>query len=112
GPQERLGVLVVVVVVRIVRRVTAIRGDDLARRQRRAVVDGDDADRVHGDRLLRPQWVGRLDRAADHDRVEAVDLTQLVLPTDDRLEFLLRRGGSETVDRVLGHDQEQGRVNG
>ena len=46
GAQERLGVLVVVVVVRVVALGADGGRDDLARRQRRAVVDGDDADAV------------------------------------------------------------------
>ena len=43
-------------------------------RQRRPVVDRDDADAVDHDLLLGVERVGRLDRAADHDRAEAVDL--------------------------------------
>ena len=55
------------------------------------------------------QRVGRRDRAADDDRVEAVDLLQLVLPADQGLELALALE-LQAVDRVLGDDDEQGEV--
>ena len=53
--------------------------------QRRAVVDGDDADAVHVDGRVGLQRVGGLDGAADDDGAEAVDLGQLLLPAGDGL---------------------------
>ena len=47
GTQEGFGILVVIVVVRIAAVVADGGSDDLAGRQRRAVVDGDDGDGVH-----------------------------------------------------------------
>ena len=49
--------------------------------QRRAVVDRHDADAVDLRRLFRVQRVRRLDRLADHDRLEAVDLASALPAT-------------------------------
>ena len=86
--EERLGVLVIVVEILVVAVGPDAGRDDLAGRQRRAVVHRDDPHAVHQDRLARGQRVGRLDRSPDDHRVERVVLAQLVLPADQRLELL------------------------
>ena len=91
GQEERLGVLVVVVEELVVAVGAHGRGDDLAGGQRRAVVDRDDAHAVDHHLLVGIERVGGLDRAADDHRVEAVELGQLVLPVDQRLELLRPR---------------------
>ena len=53
-----------------------------------------------GSVLLGIERVGGLDRAADDDRVEAVDLVQLVLPADQRLELVLALHGVAGGRRV------------
>ena len=73
------------------------RGDDVAGRQRRAVVDGDDPAQV----VL----------VADHDRREALDLAEMLAHRVDRLAL---RGVVElVVERaLLGEDDELGEVEG
>ena len=60
--------------------------------------------------LLGIERVGRLDRAADHHRAEAVELGQLVLPADQRLELLLVAPVSQAVDVVLGDHTNSARL--
>ena len=109
GPQERLGVLEVVVEIFIVAIDAHRRRDDLAGRQRRTVVHRHDADAVDKRLLFGIERVGRLDRAADDHRVEPLVLVQLVLPVDERLQ-LLRAAGFQAVDGVFGHDGVEGEV--
>jgi hypothetical protein len=85
------------------------RGDDLARRQRRPVLHGDDSDAVDKDRLVRNERVGRLNRTADHDREETENLIELGLPAHQGLELVLATE-IETVDSVVSDDDEEGQV--
>ena len=56
--------------------------------------------------------VGDLDGTADHDRAEAVDLAELLLPGSGGLGLARARQVGQPVDGVLGDDHEQGRVDG
>ena len=62
---------------------------------------GDDAHAVNEHLAIGIERVDGLDRAADDHRIEAVKLGELVLPVDQRLEFL-GAAGVEPVDRVFG----------
>ena len=105
--QEGFGVLVVVVVVGV-GNIIADRGrDDLAGRQARAIMNGDDADAVHRHALAGRKRVLGGHRVADHDRIKRVDVAELFLPADDRRQFRASLH-FQAVDRVFGDDDEQG----
>ena len=94
--QKGFDVLIVVVIVLAVGLHADRRSDDFALFQRGAILRGDDADVVD---LI----VGR---AADDDRIEAVDLAQALLP------FGQRPIAIDRVDAVLGDHVEHGQVDG
>src|SRR5205085_11589864 len=101
----RFGVLVVVVVAGAVGLVADRRGDDLARRQARPVVNGDDPDDV----VVHLRLAG-LVRPADDHRVEPAALGQLPVPRLHGAGLLLVEEVGEAVGAALGHDDERRRV--
>ena len=115
GPEEGLRILVVVVVVGVGEIPADRRGDDLPRRQRRAVVDGDDRERV-GRGFRRDDgrvMVGNRRHGcplADDDRTEAGGGTELRQPAAERLLLGTGLHDFEREDGVLTDHREQRRV--
>ena len=115
GPEEGLRILVVVVVVGVGEIPADRRGDDLPRRQRRAVVDGDDRERV-GRGFRRDDgrvMVGNRRHGcplADDDRTEAGGGTELRQPAAERLLLGTGLHDLEREDGVLTDHREQRRV--
>src|SRR5262249_16340150 len=98
--QEGLGILVIIVVVWFAPVVADSRGDDLAGRQRRPVVDRDDADAVHHHLPVGIERIARLDRRPDDHGTEAVHLAQFFLPGHDGFELFLT-AEVEAVDDIF-----------
>ncbi len=110
--QERLRVLEVLVAAGAIRRLH-LGGDDLAGRNGRAIVDGDDAEGVRRrERRIHLAVAGVVDTGvlADDDRVETMHRGQLCLPVAVGVHGLvLQRPG---VDTLFGDHHEQRQVEG
>ena len=107
GGQECFGVLVVVVVAGAVGFVADGRRDDFARRQAGPIVDRD-----HADDVVVHFRFADLARSADHHRLEAVALRQLLVPRLDRARLLFVENLIQAVGPSFGHDNERGGVDG
>jgi hypothetical protein len=86
--QERLGVLIIVVIMGIAGRGADGRGDNFTRRQRRAIVDRDDGNAIHVDQHFRLERVRDRDQRTDHEGPEAILFAQVLLPADDDLALV------------------------
>ena len=112
GAEKRVGILEVVVEVRRTGIAAHGRRDDLVRRERGAVVNRHDADRVDEHFLRGVVVVSTLHFGADHDGVETADLGKLLPILLDGHRLLLRLGSRQRENVVVGDDDEQGWVDG
>ncbi len=80
GAQKCLGVLIIIVIVFLVKPIAHGRGDDLAGREAWPIVNRHDAEGIHLHLLAGRERVLGIDRPADDDRIESVDLLQFLLP--------------------------------
>ena len=110
--EEGFGILVVVVVMFAGGIGADGRGDDFARRQRRAIVNGDDADAVGFEGLVGIQGIDGGDRSTNDNGIKTTAFGKFFAPLIGGFGFLAVEQLPQCVDARLGDDDEHRQVDG